>query len=302
MAEKRQGLLVFNPAAGGRDRREEMAALSRRVAKRGLSLTSLMTRGPLDAGSLVTSALTPETSLVAVAGGDGTVGEVAAVLVGKSVPIAIYPTGTTNVLTREFGIGPGPAAEDIFFSEKRERLSVWPVGERMSLIGAGIGFDARVMIRTIPILKKLFGRTGIGYTATLEWLKYEFPPIEITGRDATGKLFTRTVTFAVSANTKRYGGNPVLSPTTDPADEICDLILFSGKTKGSLIDFYSRLSRGRAAHLAMPCVEGLPVREFTARSKAGYELEVQVDGDGAGTTPITVGPCSGFVNLAVGEN
>ena len=41
------------------------------------------------------------------------------------------------------------------------------------------------------------------------------------------------------------------------------------------------------------------MRSFTARSLAGYELEVQVDGDGAGTTPVTVGPAGGKVRFLV---
>ena len=41
------------------------------------------------------------------------------------------------------------------------------------------------------------------------------------------------------------------------------------------------------------------MRSFTARSLAGYELEVQVDGDRAGTTPVTVGPAGGKVRFLV---
>jgi hypothetical protein len=45
----------------------------------------------------------------------------------------------------------------------------------------------------------------------------------------------------------------------------------------------------------------MAVREFTARSKAGYELEVQVDGDAAGKTPATMGPAVGSVRIVVPE-
>ena len=41
------------------------------------------------------------------------------------------------------------------------------------------------------------------------------------------------------------------------------------------------------------------VRSFTARSGAPYELEVQVDGEGAGTTPVAVGPAEGRVRILV---
>ena len=45
----------------------------------------------------------------------------------------------------------------------------------------------------------------------------------------------------------------------------------------------------------------MAVRSFTARSHAGYEVEVQVDGDAAGTTPVTVGPVQGHVEILVPE-
>jgi diacylglycerol kinase family enzyme len=65
--------------------------------------------------------------------------------------------------------------------------------------------------------------------------------------------------------------------------------------------FYHHLSGGKAAHLLDEGVSRMAVRSFTARSKAGYELEVQVDGDAAGTTPVTVGPAAGHVEILVPE-
>jgi len=44
-----------------------------------------------------------------------------------------------------------------------------------------------------------------------------------------------------------------------------------------------------------------PARELRVRSLAGYEVEVQVDGEGCGTTPLSVGPAAGKVNVVVPE-
>jgi len=41
------------------------------------------------------------------------------------------------------------------------------------------------------------------------------------------------------------------------------------------------------------------VRSFSARSLAGYELDVQVDGDAVTTTPFVIGPPAGHVRLVV---
>ena len=274
-----------------------MEALARSAAARGLELDLLPTRRAGDAAAFVREGLGSSPDLVAVAGGDGTVGEVAGALANGSVPMAVVPTGTTNVVAREFGVGSLALAERSLHSARTAPLTVWPSAGRRSVIGTGVGFDARVMANTVPVLKRLFGRTGIGWTATLEWWKYEFPPIEVTGVDASGNPFRREATFVLSANTRRYGGDSILSPDADPGDDLLDLVLFASRSTVDLFHFYRLLPGGKAGQLSVRGVDHFPVRSFSARSLAGYELEVQVDGDGAGTTPVSVGPAAGRVRV-----
>jgi diacylglycerol kinase (ATP) len=292
---------VYNPKAGGAARRIDVPGVVARAAARGLVLEAIPTEMPRHATELVAARLGEELDVVAVAGGDGTLGEAAEALLGKAVPVAVLPAGTTNVVAREYGVADPRVAEAALFSQRTRPLTVFHAAGRACLIGAGVGFDARVMTNTIPVLKRLFGRTGIGWTATLEWLKYEFPPIEVEGVDADGREFRREATFVLSANTARYGGDPILSPHADPADDLLDLVLFASHSRRTLMLFYHHLSGGKAAHLSDEGVSRMAVRSFTARSKAVYELEVQVDGDGAGTTPVTVGPAAGRVSILVPE-
>lgn len=295
----RRGLLVYNPTAGQRDRRPAMEALAHAAAARGLELALLPTRRSGDAAGLVSENLHTSPDLVAVAGGDGTVAEVAGALVGHDVPMAVVPSGTTNVVAREFGIGSLDLAERSLHSGRTAALTVWPSAGRHSVIGTGVGFDARVMGNAVPVLKRFLGRTGIGWTAIVEWLRYEFPPIEVTGVDAAGAPFRREATFVLSANTRRYGGDSILSPGAEPGDDLLDLVLFTSRSTADLFHFYRLLPRGRAEQLSVRGVDHFPVRSFAARSLAGYELEVQVDGDGAGKTPVTVGPATGTIRVLV---
>ena len=301
--DAKRGLLVYNPHAGGRDRRGDIERVVQRAAARGLVLTQLPTERPRHATELVAQHLVEAPDLVVVCGGDGTLGEAAEALIGTGTPLAILPAGTTNVVAREYGVGTDLlAAEAHLLSRKSRPLMTWHVAGRVSLIGAGVGFDARVMGNTVPILKRLFGRTGIGYTATLEWLKYEFPPIGVSGIDAEGRSFEREATFVLSANTRRYGGDPILSPHADPESDLLELVFFTSRSRADLMSFYHRLSGGRAEHLRGNGVSRMAVRQFTARSLAGYEIEVQVDGDASGTTPVTMGPSIGSVSIVVPED
>jgi diacylglycerol kinase (ATP) len=299
-ARERSGLLVYNPKAGGAARRIDIARIVALAAARGLSLVALPTERPRHATELV-AARRGGLDVVAVAGGDGTLGEVAEALLGTRIPVAILPAGTTNVVAREYGVADLARAEEALFSPRTRPLAVFHAAGRPLVIGAGVGFDARVMAHTVPLLKKLFGRSGIGWTATLEWIKYEFPPIEVEGVDAEGRAFRREATFVLSANTSRYGGEPILSPHADPSDDLLELVLFTSRSTKTLLFFYHHLSRGKAAHLLDEGVLRMAVRSFSARSKAGYELEVQVDGEGVGKTPVTVGPAAGRVEILVPE-
>jgi diacylglycerol kinase (ATP) len=281
-----------------------MEAAVASAARAGLELLPYETERRGHATELVEAHLAEGPDLVAVGGGDGTLAEVAAAaetLDRHGTPIALLPTGTTNVIAREYGIGRTVAdAEKHLLSRRTRPLSVFSAAGRASVLSVGVGFDARVMSRAVPLLKRLFGRTGIGWSATIEWLRYEFPEIAIEGLDAGGRPFSREATFAVATNTKRYGGEPILSPWADPESPLLELVLFTAHGRWPLIRFYGRLARCRAEHLKMPGVERLAVSEVTARSLAGYELEVHVDGDAAGTTPVSVRP-AGRVRLVVPE-
>lgn len=297
------GLLVYNPIAGGGKRVPELRAIAGRAAKRGLLLREAPTTGLGSATEIVRRALPQKPDLVVAAGGDTTAAEVAAALIGTDVPLAFLPTGTTSVVAREYGVGPGLGlAERHLLSPARRPLTVFNAAGRPSVLCIGVGFDARVMTHFPPLLKKLIGRIGYAWTSTKEWLTYEFPRLEVEGLDAGGKTFRREATFLVAANTKRYSGNPILSPFADPADDFLDVVLFTSRSRLTLFRFYQLLSRKKAEQLGLPGVVRLPAREFTVRSLAGYEVEVQVDGEGCGTTPLAVGPALGRVQVVVPES
>ena len=296
------GLLIYNPVAGGGKRVPELRAIAERAKGRGLILREAPTTGTGSATEIVRRSLGERPDLVVAAGGDTTVAEVAAALVGTEIPLALLPTGTTSVVAREYGVGPGlEVAERHLLSPRRRPLAVFGAAGRPSVLCVGAGFDARVMTHFPPLLKKLLGRVGYAWTSTKEWLTYEFPRLEIEGLDGENRPFRREATFLVAANTKRYAGDPVLSPFADPEDDLLDVVLFTSASRFTLFRFYQLLSRKKAGQLALPGVVRFPARELTVRSLAGYEVEVQVDGEGCGVTPLSVGPALGRVQVVVPE-
>jgi diacylglycerol kinase (ATP) len=104
-------------------------------------------------------AVDPEPPLVVVVGGDGTVREAAAAMLGRAASIAIVPAGTGNVLANALGIHGVRSALDVIRSGRARRLDLgrarWrevdgkssggAVQERLFTAACGMGLDARVM-------------------------------------------------------------------------------------------------------------------------------------------------------------
>jgi diacylglycerol kinase (ATP) len=98
--------LIFNPTSG-RDNEDNAARLAKIVSSlraHGIEArVGLKTSGGA-ARQLARQAVDAGDPLVIVAGGDGTIGDVAAQLVGSNTVLAIVPTGTMNNVARSLGV------------------------------------------------------------------------------------------------------------------------------------------------------------------------------------------------------
>ncbi|MGI9252694.1 MAG: diacylglycerol/lipid kinase family protein, partial [Thermomicrobiales bacterium] len=97
--------------------------------------------------------------LIVAAGGDGTVSDVAAGLLGSHVPLAILPAGSTNIVAQELGIPAdlSAAARLIFTPHGLLRRDIGLCGDRVFLHMAGAGFDAHFFDRSDRELKRRVG-------------------------------------------------------------------------------------------------------------------------------------------------
>jgi len=296
----RRGVLIYNPAAGGMRFEPRLAGIIERARTAGIELDAQPTTAPGSATQIVRRALASRPDLIVAAGGDGTMGEVAAGLVGSPIPLAMLPVGTANVLAREYGVGTTLRdAERILSSHKTRPLTAWRAGESIFFMWLGVGLDARVMKHTIPALKRTFGRVGIAWTALIESLRYDFPAIAVEGTDARGNPFSREATFVVASNIRRYGGEPQLSPMVDPESDLLDLTLFTGRSTAALARFFLDIALGRAKAGKLADAEQFHIRTLTARSLRGAEVDFQLDGAVVGITPISVPIALGHVQIVV---
>lgn len=291
----RRGLLVYNPTAGQRNRRDQMNALIDRQRRHGLELVNAPTTGVGDATEIVRSFLPQGLDLVAVCGGDGTISEAACGLEGSDVPLAILPGGTSNVLARELQIPLDlDAAEGLLQGGAPSPVRFAHADGRPFLLWAGAGLDARVMGNMNLKLKRWLGRTGISLTAMTEFLRYEFPRLEVVIDGVAHQA-----TFAVVCRASRYAGDWIIAPEARLDGEMLDVMLFSRRSHLDLLRLFRQMRQARSEHLENGLSRIVRGREVEIRSLEPYPVEVEVDGDCVLETPIRCRVGTQTVNILV---
>ena len=290
----KRGVLIYNPKAGQRDRREAMSALIDRMRGEGLDLVNAPTSGPGHATEMARSFAARGAEVVAVCGGDGTISEAACGLAGTSVPIGILPGGTSNVLARELGIPLDlEGASALLTAGARRTLRLISANGRPFLLWAGVGFDARIMQNGWPFWKRQFGRAGIFATGVAAaYARYEFPRLEAT-IDGT----SYGATFAVVCHARHYAGDWIIAPEASVESETMDVMLFSGTNRRQLFGFFRQLRRGGGVHLRRKDVRIVRGKDVCIRSLERYAVETHADGDTILETPLVCRAMSETVSI-----
>ncbi|HEX7252668.1 MAG TPA: diacylglycerol kinase family protein [Thermoanaerobaculia bacterium] len=291
----RRGLLVYNPTAGQRNRRAAMSALIDDMRSQGLELVNAPTEGPKHATEIVRTFLPRGLDVVAAAGGDGTISEVACGLAGSSVPLAILPAGTSNVLVRELGIPLDfREAGRLLLEGVPRRLRLLLANDRPFLLWTGVGLDARIMGNTNATLKRWLGRAGIFLTVAREFFRYEFPRLSVTIDGAPHEA-----TFAVISHVRHYAGDWIIAPQANPESDEVDVLLFEGRRRYPFFQLFRQMQLGRSGHIERGLARLVRGRVVSARSIESYPVDVHVDGDCVMQTPVTCRAADQTVSVLV---
>jgi YegS/Rv2252/BmrU family lipid kinase len=278
----RRSVLIYNPKAG-RWRTPVLARdLLAALAQRGYEIEARPTDEPGHATRLAREAAVEGVEVVFAFGGDGTLRETAAGLVGSPAALGPLPGGTTNVIAYSLGVParPLPAAAAFHHAGVRE-IDVGLCEDEIFLMQASAGLDACIMGRLPPRLKRHLGRMGVLGAGLYQWSLYDYPEMVLV---ADGRELSAT--FVAVCNLPHYGGKLALAPGATPDDRRLDLVLFRGRGRASTLGFSVDFLRGR--HLDRADVESFEVETVEIRGPGA--INVQVDGDGIPHhLPVTIG-------------
>jgi diacylglycerol kinase (ATP) len=267
----RRAALLYNPAAGRHRQERLLGDLRAALAAAGWAAEPAATPGPGAATAMARElAAAGAVEAVLAFGGDGTVREVAAGLLGTGVALGILPGGTVNLLARALGLPADPRAAAAALASLSPRpLDVGLAGATPFLMMVSAGLDGAVLAALDGGLKGRFGRSAILAQALREWWRYPYPELAVT---ADGRRFAAT--FAVVANIPLYGGPFRLVPAARPDDGRLDLLVFHGRRAATLRFAWDLLG---ASHVRRRDVTVLPAGEVLLTGPPG--AVAQLDGD-----------------------
>jgi len=218
-----------------------------------------------------------------VYGGDGTLREAAAGLVGSELPLAILPAGTANVLSLELGIpATALAASQLYLGGECETRA-FDVGRcdgRIFLMMASVGLDAVILGRLGADDKDRWGRAAIIAKALQVLRSDDHPQLQVTIDGVSSQA-----SFVAACNIRYYGGPFELAPRASPFDGRLDTVAFSATTSAALLALALDVATG--THQQRPDVTAARAERIVVESEA--VIEYQVDGDAFTTaSPLSI--------------
>jgi diacylglycerol kinase (ATP) len=268
---------IINPISGaGADNDQaarRIAVLTAQLDRRGLRAAISITRRAGHARELATAAASESTDLVIVWGGDGTINEAGAALLGTSTAIGLVPAGSGNGLAAALGTPrDANAAISRALDGERRAIDAGIIGGRPFFNIAGVGVDARIARR---FNERALGTRGpwpyiaIGVQEGCRYCGQEYE-LQLDGESR--RLRALLIAFA---NGQEYGIGARLAATARLDDGLLDAVVVEDRSV--LARFW------HARHLASGTPERAPrvtVRRVrTALIRAAQSIEYHVDGE-----------------------
>jgi YegS/Rv2252/BmrU family lipid kinase len=277
--------LVFNPAAGAAGG-VTADALAELLADRW-EVTVHETARERSGAECARAALAAGSELVIAAGGDGTVSEVASVLVGTGVPLGIVPRGTANSAAAALGIPRDAADACALLRDGVPRdLDAASCGGRTMILYATVGAQADVIGGTARDSKNRWG--ALAYVASGLRKLSDLESFDVELETETHVIRCRAVAVTV-ANLAPAQTLVAQGPSTVVGDDaLLDVTILA---PSSLLDAVAA-----GVHLLCTALAGEPAERddigFFAcrrvRVTATPPQSLLVDGEPAGETPTVV--------------
>jgi YegS/Rv2252/BmrU family lipid kinase len=244
----RRALLIFNPKAkGALDGTSSADLIIDCLRSYGIAAKLAPKTLGKSARKLAKAAMQQGIGLVIVAGGDGTIEDVAEQLVGSETTLGIIPLGTMNNLARSLGVPLNlDAACALLHTGISRHIDVGRIITADNPNGvyflemAGVGLSAHALNFGEGFMKgqwvKLLEALGNAFASTIDTVSIAYDD------DAPFEVQTHVVTIV---NAPLFAGNMFIGPDAKMDDGVLDVALYGGMSKIDLEHYFRTIAAGK---------------------------------------------------------
>ncbi len=214
MKQKKKTIyIIINPVSGTKSKKglpEKTMALD----PREYDVHMFMTGYEGHASQIAKDAVEKNIDYVIAVGGDGTINEVAQMLVNTNVVFGIIPSGSGNGLARELGIPLNhQKALEVIKENNIKKIDYGIANDNIFFCTCGVGFDAQVSEKVLNQSsrgKLMYAKSMISVFSNFEPEKYKVT--------ADGEVFEDKAFLVTCANASQYGNDSFIAPLADIQD------------------------------------------------------------------------------------
>ncbi len=280
-------VLIVNPTSGPDDNSQLLPDLTHALQIQGIYAEVCPTTPDEDGSGLAATAAAAGTSLVIVAGGDGTIEAVARGLVHTQTVLGIIPLGTRNNIAASLNIPTDMArAVRVVVEGDRTQFDMGKANDHYFMEVVGIGLEAALFPHGDKVkegIKRNYLRALRSIFLGIKTF-LQFRPHRLALRFDGRKLRRLRALQVNICNSPRYGVEFSLAPDAKMNDGKLDLIYIEKPSKWDHLRHFFAAMRGKQLphnRLKMYQTSSIEVRSYPA-------LEVHADGESIGTTPVVV--------------
>jgi diacylglycerol kinase (ATP) len=292
----KDALLIYNPTSGGRRHRrfQEIERAARILKDAGITTEIAATTATGSAQAIAQQAVQQGRAMVIVCGGDGTVNEVVNGLAGSSVPMALLPAGTANILAKELRIPWDiPRAAQLIPDGVIRRVALGlatstngshsadlPSSGRYFLSVAGAGPDGAIVNAVNAELKKRAGVLAFWAEGVRQLVQYDFPQMRVrsNGQDHLASIL-------VVGRTVNYGGPFKITTGANLFEDSFEFLTNSTRSRLRYLACLPALWLGKLR--SMDGIAAWKHTEVICETANGAAVYAQVDGEPIGTLPLS---------------
>jgi YegS/Rv2252/BmrU family lipid kinase len=239
--------VILNPVAGNSDVDVVKQTLERAFTQAGRAYRIHQTSGDDDFAALIAKAQDDGYTIIAAAGGDGTVFQVGNELIGSRLTLGIIPVGTANLLARDLGIPLEleDACALLADAAQTRTIDAMQVAGKVFFTRLSLGMYSRITEKTPASAKRIFRRLAYIWYAIPELFGIRTWRFRVTVDD---QVYHLRASFIFIANVGEAGVQGLTwGSHIHSGDGVIDVCVMRGRTFWHYLQFvgYFLLNRHR---------------------------------------------------------